>query len=191
MGQTGFYLQQDRCIGCMTCQVACKDKNDLDVGQLFRKVHEFSGGSYVQTEQGLKNNVFAYWVSLSCNHCEKPVCVENCPTGAMQKREADGVVFIDQTKCIGCRYCVMSCPYGAPQYNPKIGKTGKCDFCKDLLEKGKKPVCVSACPMRVLDSGPVDQLRKKYGSSNVIKGLPSPDRTKPALVITPHRDAVV
>ena len=151
--QLGFYFQQDRCIGCFTCQVACKDKNNLEVGQRFRKVHEFAGGGFTATNKGFVNDVYAYWLSMSCNHCQEPSCVKNCPTGALQKRADDGVVFIDQQKCVGCRYCLMSCPYGAPQYNPKIGKTGKCDMCKDLLAKGEKPICVTSCPTRVLDFG--------------------------------------
>ena len=188
--QLGFYFQQDRCIGCFTCQIACKDKNDLEVGQRFRKVHEFAGGGYTQTGRGLVNNVYAYWLSMSCNHCEDPICVKNCPTHALQKRAEDGIVFIDQNQCIGCRYCVMSCPYGAPQFNPKTGKTGKCDMCKDLLAKGEKPVCVTACPMRLLDCGKLDELRKKYQGVDQIKGMPEP-KTKPSFVITPHRDAVM
>ena len=191
-GQLGFHVQQDRCIGCFTCQIACKDKNDLEVGQLFRRVREIAGGGYT----GVGNNayqadVYAYWISLGCNHCQDPPCVKNCPTGAMQKRPEDGVVFVDQNKCIGCRYCVWSCPYGAPQYNPKIGKVGKCDFCRDLLAQGEPPACVAACPMRVLDFGPLDELKKKYGGSNQIKGLPDPNLTKPSLLITPHRDAAL
>lgn len=189
-GQRGFYLRQDRCIGCFTCQIACKDTNDLDVGQCFRKVHEFAGGGYSKTDKGFTNNVYAYWLSMSCNHCQEPLCVKNCPTGAMQKRPEDGIVFIDQTKCVGCRYCIMSCPYGAPQYNPKTGKTGKCDMCKFLLDKGEQPVCVSACPMRVLEAGNVEELQQKYQGVQQIKGMPEP-KTKPSFVITPHRDAVM
>lgn len=188
--QLGFYLRQDRCIGCFTCQIACKDKNDLAVGQNFRRVYEFAGGSYRQTGEGLVNDVYAYWLSMSCNHCAEPICIKHCPTGAMQKRSSDGIVFIDQTKCIGCRTCSRVCPYDAPQFNPGTGKTGKCDMCKDLLAKGEKPVCVTSCPMRVLDYGTVDELKKIYQGVDQIKGMPEPN-TKPSLVITPHRSAVM
>ena len=189
-GQLGFHLQQGYCAGCFTCQIACKDKNDLEVGQRFRRVREYEGGGFARTERGLIHNVYAYWLSMSCNHCEDPVCVKNCPTGAMQKRPEDGIVFVDQARCIGCRYCQMSCPYGAPQYNPKIGKMGKCDFCQDLLARGGQPACVEACPMRVLTFGSLEELRKLHGGVRQIKGLPAPDRTNPSLVITPHRHAV-
>lgn len=189
--QLGFYLQQGHCVGCFTCQIACKDKNDLAVGQRFRRVHEFAGGGFTQTDHGFVNNVYAYWLSMACNHCENPACVANCPTGAMQKRPEDGIVFVDQSRCVGCQYCVMSCPYGAPQFNPKIGKTGKCDFCRDLLEKGEQPACVAACPMRVLHFGPIDELRRKYQGTDQIQGMPDPDRTNPSIIIAPHRDAVI
>lgn len=188
--QLGFYFQQDRCIGCFTCQVACKDKNDLAVGQNFRRVHEFEGGGYKRKGEGLVNDVYAYWLSMSCNHCADPVCIKGCPTGAMQKQSDNGIVFIEQARCIGCRHCVITCPYGAPQFNPKTGKTSKCDMCKDLLAKGEKPVCVTGCPMRVLDLDDLDELRKKYQGVDQIKGMPEP-KTKPSVVIKPHRSAVI
>jgi anaerobic dimethyl sulfoxide reductase subunit B (iron-sulfur subunit) len=188
--QLAFHFQQERCGGCFTCQIACKDANDLDVGQNFRRVREFAGGGYQQTGKTVVHNVYAYWLSMSCNHCQQPLCVKNCPTGAMQKSAEDGVVFIDQEKCIGCRYCVMSCPYGAPQYDPKKGKTGKCDFCRHLLAQGKPPACVAACPTRVLHYGQLSELQQQYGSTRQVKGMPSPQRTNPSLVITPHRDAI-
>lgn len=188
--QLGFYVEQGHCVGCKTCQIACKDKNDLEVGQLFRKVHEFADGGFQQDGGAVTHNVRAYWLSLSCNHCQDAPCVKNCPTGAMQKRPEDGIVFIDQERCIGCRYCVMSCPYGAPQYNPKKGKTGKCDFCKDLLAAGKQPACVASCPLRALGFGQLDELREKHGKTDQVRGMPGPERTKPSLVITPHRDAI-
>lgn len=189
-GQLGFYFQQDRCIGCFTCQIACKDKNNLAVGQNFRRVNEFAGGGYRQAGNGLVNDVYAYWLSMSCNHCADPVCVKNCPTGAMQKRSDDGIVLIEQTKCIGCRKCITICPYGAPQFNPQTRKTGKCDMCQDLIANGEQPVCVAACPMRVLEHGNLSELKKRYQGVNQVKGMPVPD-TKPSIVIKPHRSAVI
>nr|WP_238528257.1 DMSO/selenate family reductase complex B subunit [Acetonema longum] len=166
-----------------------KNKNNLKVGQLFRKVTEYAGGGYIESNAVVTGDIYAYWISMSCNHCAEPACVKNCPTGAMQKRKEDGIVFVDPKKCIGCRYCIMSCPYGAPQYNPDTGKTGKCDLCRDLLAEGKKPACVTACPMRVLDVGPVEELRQKYGGTNYIKGMPKPS-TKPSLIMKPHKNAI-
>lgn len=188
--QLGFYINQKVCSGCSTCQVACKDKNDLKVGQRWRRVTEVSGGSYSFQGTTLHANVSAYFISIGCNHCVNPKCVKNCPTGALYKREEDGLVLHDQDKCIGCRYCTWSCPYGAPQYNPDLGKVGKCNACVDLLKEGEKPACVAACPLRAIDFGEIGELRKKYGAIQTIKGLPEADITNPSLVIQPHRHAV-
>lgn len=188
--QLAFYFEQKHCSGCCTCQVACKDKNNLKVGQLFRRVHEVSGGGYRQTGAVIVQDVYAFWLSISCNHCVKPVCVENCPTGALSKRIEDGIVDIDQRKCVGCQLCVRSCPYGALLFDSEIGKVRKCDFCRDLLADGKPPACVAACPMRALEYGPLDELQKKYGTVNQTLGLPDAAITEPSLVISPHRSAV-
>jgi len=187
--QLGFYINQEDCIGCFTCQIACKDKNDLEVGEIWRQVKEFSEGSWVKEGDTIKANVWAYWLPMACNHCDNPKCVTNCPTGAIYKREEDGIVLVDADKCIGCRYCSWSCPYGAPQFSEKTGKIGKCNLCVDLIEKGGTPACVAACPMRALEVGPIDELRQKYGTVSQIKGMPAPDITNPNLVIKPHRDA--
>jgi anaerobic dimethyl sulfoxide reductase subunit B (iron-sulfur subunit) len=186
--QYGFYVDQQNCIGCFTCQIACKDKNDLEVSQLWRKVHEFQDGTCLEVNGIYKSNVFAYWLPLACNHCAKPKCVDNCPTRAMYKRQEDGIVLVDQDKCVGCGYCAWSCPYEVPQV---VGNTvSKCNFCIDLLEQGGNPACVDACIMRVLEFGSLDELRDKYGNTAEIKGLPDANITEPSLVITPHRNAM-
>lgn len=149
-GQIGFQFRQDRCIGCLTCQVACKEKNNLPPGQLFRKVREYSGGDYTQCGKGLDNTVYAYWQSTACKHCRQPLCAQICPAEAILKRPEDGIVLIDQEKCTGCHQCMRVCPEGAPQYDPELRKAGKCDLCHELLAGGKPPACVAACPMRAL-----------------------------------------
>lgn len=189
--QLAFYFEQKHCVGCDTCQIACKDKHDLPVGQLFRKVFEVSGGGFRVRNGAVFPEVYAFWVSISCNHCIKPKCADNCPTGAIKKRDEDGIVYIEQDLCIGCRLCLDSCPYGSPQYNPTTSKVSKCDFCRDLLSQNKPPACVASCPVRALDYGPLNALRKKFGNVNETKGLPRAGITDPALVITPHRDAVI
>lgn len=188
--QLGFYLEQNYCIGCKTCQTACKDKNNLDVGLLLRKVWQFEGGGYKKQGNGIVNTVYSYWLSMACNHCENPKCVENCPTGAMYKRDEDGIVLIDSNKCIGCRYCMWSCPYEAPQYNSVSKRVVKCDFCVDFLTKGEEPVCVAACVMRVLHFGDLEELKKEYGDVKEVRGMPSASYTNPSLIINPHKGAV-
>ena len=176
MGQKGFYINMAQCVGCRTCQIACKDKNNLDVGFLFRRVINFEGGKFPKP--------WAYNLSLGCNHCAQPKCVKNCPTGAMYKR-VDGIVMHDDSKCVGCKLCVWSCPYGEPQYIPAKGKVEKCTLCYDLIDKGENPACVDACIMRALEVGEIDELRKKYGNTADINGLPDSGITNPSITITP------
>jgi anaerobic dimethyl sulfoxide reductase subunit B (iron-sulfur subunit) len=121
---------------------------------------EVSGGSWQREGAAWNNTVFAYNLSISCNHCIHPKCAGICPANAFQVRE-DGIVILDESKCMGCGYCSWGCPYAAPQYNPETGHMTKCDFCLDNLEQGLPPACVAACPLRVLD----------YGDST---GLPAP-----------------
>ncbi|MDP4083609.1 MAG: DMSO/selenate family reductase complex B subunit [Bacillota bacterium] len=190
MAQLGFYINQSLCTGCKACTVSCKDKNNLDVGINFRRVYSYEEGSSIQNpNHAIISNLKAFYFSISCNHCLEPACVTICPTKAIKKRESDGVVIINQETCAGTKFCVKACPYGSPQYNPKTFKSNKCDFCVNLQEKGEDPVCVSTCPMRAIEYGPIEELNKKYGKVKQIKGLPSPSITKPNLVITPHRDA--
>ena len=187
--QLGFYIESSLCSGCKTCQVSCKDKNGLDDGRAFRRVYEFRGGGFAESGNGYVNNVFAYTMSISCNHCSDPICVKNCPTTAMTKRQEDGVVVVDTTKCVGCGTCAWSCPYGAPQMNKATGQMSKCDFCIDLQAKGEDPVCVAACPLNAIKYGPIEELRAKYGAVADARGLPSSSITKPNLVIRPHQGA--
>ncbi|MFA5537521.1 MAG: DMSO/selenate family reductase complex B subunit [Bacillota bacterium] len=176
MAGLGFYINMANCIGCKACEIACKDKNEQPIGVRYRKVETFEGGSFPKP--------YVFHLSMSCNHCEKPLCVYNCPTGALYKRP-DGIVAHDRDKCIGCQYCTWSCPYGAPQYIEEIGKSGKCDFCADLIDLGMNPACVDACVMRALDYGDLDELRKKYEGTDSLNILPSADSTKPSVIINP------
>ncbi|EHC28718.1 Anaerobic dimethyl sulfoxide reductase chain B, partial [Salmonella enterica subsp. enterica serovar Gaminara str. A4-567] len=114
MKQYGFYVDSSRCSGCKTCQVSCKDNKDLDVGPKLRRVYEYGGGSWVKEGESWHHDTFTYYLSIACNHCDEPVCVSGCPTGAMHKRKEDGLVVVDDSVCVGCRYCEMRCPYGAP-----------------------------------------------------------------------------
>ncbi len=183
-----FYFDSRNCSGCKTCQVACKDKNDLALGTLWRRVYEVTGGEWEQKGNTWVPNIYAYNISLSCNHCEDPICLKNCPTQAIQKRE-DGIVTINQNICIGCKYCSWVCPYGAPQYNEEKGVMGKCDLCADYIDEGKNPSCVDACPTRSFDFGTYSDLVKKYGEKEHVYPLPNPEITKPSIVIKPHKDA--
>ena len=180
----GFYFNVEQCIGCRACQIACKDRNNLQVGYLYRNVKTYETGSYPRATW--------YHYSASCNHCEAPICVANCPTGAMQKTwNGDGTVQHDDELCIGCETCVKSCPYEVPILLPE-GISGKCDACKPFRDAGHSPVCVDSCNMRCLEFGDIDELKAKYGTTLVdtLPILPSPDSTQPNTLITPKKVAL-
>jgi anaerobic dimethyl sulfoxide reductase subunit B (iron-sulfur subunit) len=184
-----FYLDTAACTGCKTCMIACIDKHDLPTGVFWRRVSEYSGGDWVRQADGaFIQNVFAYYLSVACNHCENPICVRSCPTTAMHK-DKNGIVSVDHDKCVGCRYCEWGCPYSAPKFNTELGMMTKCDFCRDLQEQGKPPACVAACPNRALQYGEYEALAVKYGLSQVVAPLPDAAITKPNLILTPNRHA--
>jgi anaerobic dimethyl sulfoxide reductase subunit B (iron-sulfur subunit) len=188
MGQYAFYFDSSSCSGCKACQAACKDKNNLPSGLLWRRVYELTGGAWTRAGEAWVSDVFAYNLSISCQHCQRPICVEVCPSRAMHKRP-DGIVLVDQDKCLGCQYCSWACPYDALQFDAARGRMTKCDFCVDNLEVGLPPACIAACPLRALDYGELSELEAKYGAAAPVPPLPSADLTKPAIVIKPHQAA--
>lgn len=188
MKQYGFYVDSSKCTGCKTCQVSCKDEKDLDVGPKYRRVYEYGGGNWLKIGDIWKSNVFSYYLSISCNHCSVPTCVEGCPTGAMHKRPEDGLVVVNQSICIGCRTCEMRCPYGAPQFDFQKKLMSKCDGCYERVAEGLMPVCVDSCPQRALDFGEMNTLREKYGNGDQVAPLPDPLLTFPNLIVKAHID---
>ncbi len=189
--QLGFFIDSSICSGCKTCQVACKDKNNLEVGRLFRRVSEFSGGRFKKDEKGaFSHDVYAYTLSIACNHCKEPICVKNCPPQAMHKRKGDGIVRVNTDLCIACNYCAQLCPYGAPQMDKKYNQMSKCDMCVDLLAEDQGPICVDACPLNAIQFGPIRELREKYGTLAEVKDMPPSTFTYPNLVIKPNERAL-
>ncbi|UCE48948.1 MAG: dimethylsulfoxide reductase subunit B [Phycisphaerales bacterium] len=186
--QYGFFIDSQVCAGCKTCVMACKDRHDLEVGRNYRRVYEIEGGDWVKQGSAWMSRVFAYYVSISCNHCADPACVEACPTQAHHRR-ANGIVEIDSDKCVGCRLCERACPYGAPQYHEKSAKMTKCDFCLHDVEEGRAPACVTACPLRAIAFGEISDLRTKYGDQCEVFPLAPASKTRPNLVLRAHRDA--
>lgn len=183
-----FLFDSRLCTGCKACMIACKDKNDLDPGVRWRRVTECTGGEWTRTAEGYRQNVFSYYLSVSCNHCEDPICVQSCPTTAMHQ-DKNGIVSVDPKKCVGCKYCSWGCPYGAPQYSERLGRMTKCDFCRDEIDAGRPPVCVAACPSRALQWGDLEGLRGRLGQPMAVAPLPAVSATRPALFVMPHRNA--
>ncbi|MDF2628618.1 MAG: 4Fe-4S ferredoxin [Symbiobacteriaceae bacterium] len=177
--QLGFHVNVARCIGCHTCEVACQETNGLPVGVCWRRVRVVEGGAYPRP--------FAYAVSMACNHCADPICVKVCPAGAYGKR-ADGLVVHDPSRCIGCQYCAMACPYSAPQYDEAQGKMSKCSGCAGRVDAGLQPACVGACPVRALAFGDLSDLGDLAATcpsgsclTETLPLLPSPRQTRPSI----------
>ena len=138
MTQYAFYFDSTRCTGCRTCEMACKDYKDSSEGIHFRKVYDYEGGACELDADGIcTSSAFVYHVSLGCQHCDDPACVQVCPTGAMHKDAETGLVSVDAGKCIGCGYCAMACPYNVPTVDRTLGHSVKCDGCAERVAEGK------------------------------------------------------
>lgn len=182
--QMGFYFDQSRCTGCYTCCVSCKDWNDIPAGPVnFRKVISREWGRYPEVK-------LAY-LSLSCNHCENPACAQACPANAITKRREDGIMVVEREMCLGSEVCgspcKQACPYGIPQFGiEENSKMQMCHFCLDRVTQSKKPACVDACPVRALDAGPLDELKKKYGDGKEAEGFIYSEETRPSIIVKPR-----
>ena len=155
----GLVIDLDTCVGCHACATACKSWNgasaisgpltDTDPygadpsGTWFNRIRHYEVGAFPDSK--------TVNMPMSCLHCEDAACVTVCPTGASYKR-SDGIVLVDQDRCIGCNLCAWACPYGARELDPASGTMKKCTLCVDrvhneaLPEAERQPACVLACP---------------------------------------------
>lgn len=163
-----YYLFQDtkNCINCRACEVQCKVNKTLPIGPRLCQVIEVGPKMVADAPR-------ATYVFMPCYHCENPWCVPACPTGAMQRRSEDGIVFVDQTLCVGCKSCISACPWGAPQWDAETGKVVKCDYCKDRVDRGLKPACATVCTTHCIHFGEAEEMteirRKRH--ANMVASL--------------------
>lgn len=168
--QKAFLLDMTRCIGCRGCQTACKQWNNLKGekteffgGEGYQNPANLSSSTFtlIKYHEVVENNALKNWVfmKVQCQHCISPACASACLVGALEKKD-NGPVVWNPVRCIGCRYCMLACPYDIPKFewyeiNPEIRK---CTFCYDRIEDGLIPACAKACPPEAILFGDRDSL---------------------------------
>jgi formate dehydrogenase iron-sulfur subunit len=178
----GFFTDTTVCIGCKSCEVACKQWNDLPGDELRKgRSYDYTGTLSASTWRHVRfvetltipdapeptldlveaalGAELDRWVFMSdvCKHCTNAGCLDACPTGALIRTEFETVI-VQADVCNGCGYCVPSCPFGVINRDPFDGRAAKCTLCYDRLEDGLEPACAKACPTDSIQFGPYDEL---------------------------------
>ena len=174
----GFHVATDRCYGCKTCTVACANEHLLNPGVLLRRVRQIN----------VSEPVGHAFVSMSCNHCDEPACVANCPVGAYTKQEDTGLVIQDHSLCIGCKTCIEACPFHAPSYDEATSTTYKCDGCIDRRAAGLPPVCTVVCPSANISMDEFESVLSAHEGAVSVKDV---SETQPNLAVTLDEDITV
>jgi anaerobic selenocysteine-containing dehydrogenase/Fe-S-cluster-containing dehydrogenase component len=165
----GFLLDLGRCVGCGACVLACRLENGWSADTPWRRVLPLN----LRRRPGGPT----YFLSVACHHCAHPACLASCPAHAYEQR-ADGVVIHHEDRCIGCRYCEMACPFGAPRYDASKGVMTKCHFCHHRLDAGEPAACVAACPTDALRAFPGAGPR---GARQLVPGFADPAGCNPSI----------
>lgn len=137
-------IDSRKCIDCKACLVACKAENGVPLGVARNWINAEREGEYPRLRSSFEPE--------QCHHCENPSCVRVCPTGASWQRE-DGIVQVKHDDCIGCKYCIVACPYNARYVDPGTRTVDKCTFCAHRVDRGEWPACVETCPSKVRTFG--------------------------------------
>ena len=136
--RNAIVVDLDRCSGCFSCEIACKMENGIALGSYYNKVMTVGPfGDFPRIQQ--------YFLPVHCQQCENAPCVHVCPTGASYRDPDTNVVLVDKAKCIGCKYCMMACPYGVRYLNEESRVVEKCTLCEQQIAQGELPQCVKNC----------------------------------------------
>ena len=168
MSCAGFSLDLGRCVGCGACVLACRMENGWAADAPWRRVIPLN----LERHPGGPT----YHISAACHHCEEPACLRACPSAAYEQRP-DGAVILVGDRCLGCRYCEMACPFGAPAFDEAVGVMMKCDFCHERVDRGLSPVCVAACP-----TGALGTLSDGEGSDQEVSDREGMEKRDPATI---------
>ncbi|ATW23644.1 4Fe-4S dicluster domain-containing protein [Candidatus Formimonas warabiya] len=172
----GMLMDLRKCVGCYACTIACQNEHNLPFTVRWNKIMKMGPvGNYP--------NLTSYSVPVPCMHCQDAPCANGCPTGASMVRK-DGVVLVDRDKCVGCKFCLVLCPYGVRHYNEEKGIVEKCTFCMERLEEGRVTRCVETCQLKARYCGDLDdpdseivQLMRKHNAKPLYEEL----GTKPSV----------
>jgi len=156
--QLAMVIDASKCIDCKGCMMSCKVANDVPEDQW----RNWIKGKPGIIEPGTHNSTTKFQPG-ACMHCDKPTCVEACPTGATYKDAATGEVVIDDALCIGCGNCIPSCPYGARFRNAVKRKADKCNYCPERRAQGLLPACVDTCPTKARVFGDINDPTSEAG----------------------------
>lgn len=167
--QLMFSVDFNRCINCKTCEMACNDYYGLT------DAHRRNVVTYENEAQTPVH------LSISCNHCINPICVQVCPENNFEKR-ADGIVVHRASHCKACMRCITACPFQAPKLNPKTNRADKCNFCVERLDQGMKPICVENCITRALSLLEVNKDEIKAYTLNKAE-IPIMSYTNPSIFV--------
>ena len=149
---SGFIFNTNSCVNCGSCAAACVVENGWQIRPR----------SIISSNPEASLLIPLFNLSMACNHCEVPACLEGCPASAYYREPSTGAVVIDESRCIGCRYCLWNCPYDAPKFDERNKVVGKCNMCHALVNQGLSPACATACPTGALSYGELHMSSERY-----------------------------